>query len=376
MIEPETHHRLATFFSNLDAHSGDASLTHRMHPYPAKFIPPIARELIGSLSGQGETVLDPMCGSGTTAVEAIAQGRFAIASDINPVSLLITRAKTTPLSEADEELLDEMAWKFANFAPSGKASAPHFMNIDHWFEPGVIRALSEIKQRIDELPPGAVQDLCATAFSAIIVPVSNQEGETSWRRKNKGVTEQGVYTRFAHKLSSVTAQAYELTRANPLTATVLASDARNLQLANESVDLIVTSPPYANSHDYYLYNKLRLFWLGFDVKPVQEAEFGSRNKHSDKRAPFQDYLAAMQGVLGEARRVLRQDGRAAIVVGDSVIRGEFFSMSEHLAPLGEHVGLELVDQHRYHQQRYTRAFGRKFGTSQPKDTHIFIYEKS
>lgn len=69
-------------------------LTHGLHPYPAKFIPQIPNALIQELSSVGDTVADIFCGSGTTLLEALTLKRNAIGIDANPLSALISRAKT------------------------------------------------------------------------------------------------------------------------------------------------------------------------------------------------------------------------------------------------------------------------------------------
>src|ERR687888_55639 len=72
-------------------------LTHDYHKYPAKFIPQLAERLIKENSNSGDLVCDPFMGSGTTILEAIINSRRTYGSDINPVSVLISRAKTTPI---------------------------------------------------------------------------------------------------------------------------------------------------------------------------------------------------------------------------------------------------------------------------------------
>src|SRR5579884_1205581 len=72
-------------------------ITHDYHRYPAKFIPQIAARLIKENSGKGDLICDPFVGSGTTLVEAIVNGRRMYGSDINPVAVLISKAKTTAI---------------------------------------------------------------------------------------------------------------------------------------------------------------------------------------------------------------------------------------------------------------------------------------
>src|SRR5690606_11734032 len=114
-------------------------------------------------------------------------------------------------------------------------------------------------------------------------------------------------------------------------------------MPDRPVDLIVTSPPYANTHDYYLYNKLRMFWLGEDVKAVQDAEIGSRNLHSDRGADIDHYLTAMKQAMTQMKRSLRHGGRLILVIGDGVIRGTLHRMDRLIPPLASGLDLPLEE---------------------------------
>lgn len=78
-------------------------LTHNFYKYPARFSPDFAREIILEFTKEGDCVLDSFMGGGTTIVEAVANGRVALGVDINPISLFVTRVKTTPLSNQDKD---------------------------------------------------------------------------------------------------------------------------------------------------------------------------------------------------------------------------------------------------------------------------------
>ena len=104
-------HSEDTAFLRLDsihwdfANAKTGYLTHRLHPYPAKFIPQIPSALIQELSSVGETVGDIFCGSGTTLLEALRLKRNAVGIDANPLASLISKAKTTRLTTSDFEEL-------------------------------------------------------------------------------------------------------------------------------------------------------------------------------------------------------------------------------------------------------------------------------
>ncbi len=74
-----------------------AYVTHGYHRYPAKFIPQIVSRLAEKYTREGDFIVDPFGGCGTTIVESKLMGRPSIAVDINPVAVLITKAKITPI---------------------------------------------------------------------------------------------------------------------------------------------------------------------------------------------------------------------------------------------------------------------------------------
>jgi hypothetical protein len=84
-------------------------LTHNYYRYPARFSPLFARAVIETFSRPGDVVLDPFMGGATTLVESRALGRHAVGSDVNSLSVFLSRVKTTPLSEDDIQRVVEWA---------------------------------------------------------------------------------------------------------------------------------------------------------------------------------------------------------------------------------------------------------------------------
>jgi site-specific DNA-methyltransferase (cytosine-N4-specific) len=314
-----------------------------------------------------------MCGSGTTLVEAFLMGRQGLGGDVNPIAALVSRAKTLRLTaDGERELWDLVAAVESGIPLRADVELPDFYNRDHWFSTEVSVALAWCLSLVRRLTAPDAIALAESALSSIVVGVSRQDSETRWVRRERNVTLSEVLERFEKKLLEHLRKSMDLASVQAPVPSVWRGNASALPLASSSVDLVVTSPPYANSHDYYLYNKLRMFWLGHDVPSVQEAEFGSRNKHSDKKMPINHYLDAMVGVLSESARVIKPGKRVCVVVGDAIVRGEFFNMGVLISQLGESVGLLVDAHHEFSQQRYTKAFTRGFGTKLQKSTHVLV----
>lgn len=367
--------RLNEFFCDLESCEDKTPGTHGLHPYPAKFIPHIPRTVLGELSKPGDLVVDPMCGSGTTLVEAAIAGRPTIGIDINPIATLVSRAKTTPLSAYAQKRLRRLADLIDVVDTPSKVIIPEFRNRQHWYDDRVSAAIAHTLTLINELDEPDERTFARCALSAVLVSVSRQDSETRWVRTDRAVAPADVYGRVARRLRDSLMRAEQYCESARAPVSVITADARAMPVADSSASLVMTSPPYANSHDYYLYNKLRLFWLGYQVAPVQNAEFGSRNKHSDMKQPIDHYLDAMISIFAESSRIVRRNGHVCFVVGDAVIRGEFFDMGLILEPVAASAGLETWGHYSFSQKKFTRTFFAGFGTNQPKQTHVLIYRK-
>lgn len=147
------------------AEDNTRAYTHSIHPYPAMMIPQVAGRLIDMYANPKAVVLDPFCGSGSVLLEAFMRGYDAYGIDINPLSLLISRVKTTPLNykilqDKLEEIL-EKTYLVKN------PNIPNFFNIDYWFKPEVISKLTALKIAIDSIKERSIKDFFRVVLSKI-----------------------------------------------------------------------------------------------------------------------------------------------------------------------------------------------------------------
>lgn len=368
---------------DLDSVRDKNYLTHGLHPYAAKFIPQIPKAIIERFSAPRDLVVDPFCGSGTSLVEACLAGRDALGTDINPIGCLIARAKTCGLDDAGageiEKLLLELQGTLQRvraYGDSGVPSAPpfNFPNQDHWFERSVLQELAYIAALVRSIRHSTARSLAATALSAIVVTVSRQAGETRWvavsKRSYTGLTIEN----YLEKLTDVRTRALQFERHKASRCVVAQCDARTLPLRSQSAQLIVTSPPYVNTYDYYLYHKLRFFILGYENRPVEFAEIGSRHRHSDWGEGLDSYVSAMACCFDEFVRVLKPGGTIGLVVGDGVLRGELIDMGKVFRRLLSTAQLRLIGHDRFQQRKYTTSFSRSFGRHH-KLSHLILAQK-
>jgi len=358
-------------------------LTHNFHPYPCKFIPQIPRNLIIQLTKEGDTILDPFCGSGTTLVEAKLLNRNAIGVDLNPIATLTSEVKTTKLTlkkiESINNLLSKIKKEIETYYQNGKTrkkySIPDFKNMQHWFQTNVVHELGIIKAYIESVKDKKVKNYLLLAFSSIIVTVSNQESDTRFAAINKDIKPFETYSEFSRKLDDMNKRMIEfIERGSNAKVSIFRADSRNLSfLKDNSIDFIVTSPPYANTYDYYLYHKFRMYWLGYQVKQVQTNEIGSRNRYSSKKEDISTFGEDLSKCLSEMSRVLKNGKFAVIIIGDSVIRGKIIRANKLISDIAIKNNFELVKEISYNLERSSKQFNEKF-RNREKLEYVIVFK--
>lgn len=310
---------------------------HSLHPYPAKFISSIPRALITSLGAPlGTAVLDPFCGAGTTLVVAQELGIPSIGIDLNPIACLISRIKTTPLPAG----LMVAALRVAAAAHPDLADVPDIPNLNHWFSEEARASLASLVVQIDAERNEAVRDHLRLALSNIIVRVSNQESDTRYAAVDKPISARSVRERFLVSCMRIE----EAKRKRDLASSpvrVVESDilAVTPDLIGREISLVVTSPPYPNAYEYWLYHKYRMWWLGYDPLAVKEREIGARAHYFRKQhATFDEFRAQMARVLALLDAVLIPGGYACFVLGRSRIHGVDYDNAGMIAEEAQRVG--------------------------------------
>jgi site-specific DNA-methyltransferase (cytosine-N4-specific) len=296
---------------------------HNIHPYPARFIPQIPSRLIELLpSASRKPVFDPFCGAGTTLVAAVEHGLPAVGVDLNPIATLISRVKTTPLTAR----LTARAEEIVAAARAATVSIPALPRLDHWFAREVQEAVAALVAQIDREPQVAETDALKLALSRIVVRVSNQDSDTRYAAVQKDVSPEQVYRLFVEAARAIEAALVETFGGLfPPDSDCRVIEADVLSLAPEDigpVGLVVTSPPYPNAYEYWLYHKYRMYWLGHDPIAVREAEIGARPHYFKKNHQTEhDFERQMRDCFGLLAEVMERRSYACFVVGNSIIHG-------------------------------------------------------
>lgn len=356
-----------------------------IHPFPARMAPGIALEAVGD-SRTMLRVLDPMAGSGTVLAVARANGHRAVGIDVDPLAVLMARVWTRTVDaqrvrEKAVEVLNRAKGRFAGL-PVGLAY-PRYSDeetrefVRYWFDDYARRQLTALSTTIGGLRDDAMREILWCAFSRLII--TKQAGaslaiDLSHSRPHRHFKRAPIQP-FDKFLSAVDVIASNCPQdgTGPLgpPSLVKRGDARNLDIESDSIDLVLTSPPYLNAIDYMRCSKFSLVWMGHTVSELRcirgesvgaEARLDEVSDAAQVSALIKElklkpklsarhhqllarYVWDMGKVIGECARVLRRGGRAVYVVGDSTCRGTFIRNSVVVSLAAQQYGLSAISQH-------------------------------
>jgi DNA modification methylase len=265
-------------FKGIQASAG----IYGIHPYPAMFHFLVIRELLQNFSSKKDTVLDPFMGSGVVAGECLISERNFIGYDINPLAVLIAKVRTTPIKlqlllKNLEKILEEINLK--------KYEPVEFFNIHYWFDEKVINELSKLRQAIFEIKECEIRDFFKVAFSETVRKVSKAKfNEFKLLRKKEENYNFNVLKVFKEISVRNIKLLTEFYKKFPPTKIVLNLEERNIldgiPINDESIDLVITSPPYGDSKTtvaYGQFSRLSLNWLKIE-KNIDNISLGSKPK--------------------------------------------------------------------------------------------------
>lgn len=280
--------------------------------WKGQFSPQLVEALLRAYAKTGDIVLDPFVGSGTVILEALRLGLEVVGTEINPAAATLARLYTASTygtlhrAEALTEL--DRALRRASIGCDGAGA----------LFPGTGDAPWQSLLRI--LRPQPRGSLESHLLEALVV-ASDLYQRPDWKR---------VLSRWEEIRRLI--ECLPLARVGPVVAL---ADARALPVGDETIDLVVTSPPYINVFNYHQQYRASVEAIGWDVLPIARSEIGSNRKFRGNRLlTVVQYCLDMTLCLLELRRTLRRDARAIFVVGrESNVRKTAFYNAKILAEL-------------------------------------------
>lgn len=310
-----------------DEDAEDRAHVHGFHSYPARAHPVTVRRLVDELVPEDGTVLDPFCGSGTVLVESMLAGRSAIGSDLNPLAVMLSRAKTFPHPPAKTEALVKAAEGVAEFADAkrkAKSGASKRLPQEDvaTFAPHVLLELASLRDGIGKAPPETRPELMLV-LSSILVKLSARRGDTTEEQVEKRIAAGYPAKLFVKKTQDLARRFDDLFAEMPKPpprARVFEDDAAVLgKVEDATIDAVITSPPYVATYDYLQHHELRLRWLGLDARKLARGEMGARRNYV--RLGGREATASWEGELAKLfrslARVMKRDASLVLLIADS-----------------------------------------------------------
>lgn len=322
---------------------------HSLHEvsYRACFKPQLPRFFIERLTGPGDRVYDPFMGRGTTLLEAALLGRVPLGCDLNPLSRTLVRPRLEPPT------LAAVSERLGGLDLARAAEAPDDLLV--FYHPETLRAIAALRAHLLARERAGTLDAVdrwirmvavnrltghsAGFFSVYTLPPNQATSVKAQRRINEKRNQipprrdvpKLILKKSGQLLKELTdAERMQLAEVSPLMQLLTASADATPDLAEASVQLIVTSPPFLDVVDYQQDNWLRAWFCGIDAAALDLWQFRR----------LDDWQEAMTGTLRELRRVLAPSGHVAFEVGE--VRNRSLELEQQVLSAGIAAGLEPV----------------------------------
>lgn len=363
---------------------------HRWYPYIEGFSINFVKSILNNYNSN-IIVYDPFNGSGTTSLTASSMGIKSYASEVNPFMRFIANTKVNVVKsilENDEtfilnktfydlctKLLDTNYKKL--IVKECKTINDCYIEKD-FFDKKVLQDISYIKYLIKKINNDDIKDLALLSLASIIVEISNMIRAADLRKKTlkeKKAVSNGVIELFIQKFSNVISDIQSVKYIDFETTEFISDNAKSItEKYYNTVDLIITSPPYVNGTNYFRNTKLELWILDFisqetDLKKYREQAITAginnvsvKNKivsldivepyakqldklSTDKRIPkmIRAYFSDMNIVFNNFNLLLKNSGRIYFDIGDSEYYGVHIPVDDLIISIAKNNNFKLIE---------------------------------
>ena len=372
-----------------------------IHWYLATFPPLIPMYLISLLSKEGEVVLDPFGGAGTTAIKSIELNRRFVYNDLNPFAVEIAKAKVALINLAikqpdflsNEEERIEQFRLHENNIEQFIVSQGIDEKTKKWYEPQTLLELCSILNLIvnDVLANEQEVIIRHCAFSAILKASCSQTDHITYITDNccpKSLIYINAIKLYLDQISTTRMAAREFKKRytaifanhdniieNLTNSIIHSGDSRKMDwIKDNSIDLVVTSPPYLCAQDYIKTMRLtNMFFHNEAAKEKMQMEIGSRRKRSSNSAKtVAEYYNDMDQIFAEISRVLKNGKYFCLIIGQGSgkITKEYDTVNDLKALLQEKHGFSLE----YSAKRH--IWSRRIHVGGVSEESILVFKKA
>lgn len=331
------------------------------HSYPATFVPEIPYTLIELLSRPSAVVYDPFSGIGTTVFQSLFLGRIPYGAEICRIAIGFMKNMWTLLRpDIDISPIDDLIDRINEcYSPdidySGRLEG-HPAQVDElrpWYAPETFNQLLYLASCQNECIDPASHAAIGITLSATLKSASAQGrgwgciSDNMLPKQEQLTKKKDAIKQIARRLGILKRDVAQARDSLPPGSTeflihadvdshILRTDvSQSTIVADDSVDLIITSPPYANMTDYSLSQRLSYYWTGLDPMEDLPCEIGARRKRS-RSSSIQDYTEAMKTVATEVSKSLKIGGYFCLVM--PIFSGTRYNNTQRQRSIEEFIG--------------------------------------
>lgn len=310
-------------------------LTHDFLRWYGKLIPQLVSKLINLYTNEDETVLANFSGSGTVALEAHLLGRNAIGIDANPLALLLSKVKSSPADFNPESVMALLA---SNLPAEARENYDENEFLQKWFSKESYTSLDRYFVAAQNISDDKLRDTIILALLSIVKKLSKVDARcVNHIVVDKSKKEFKVETELKSKLESISNDVKDLLpKKSKCTVSIIQGNARQLEMKDNSVDFIISHPPYLGAIDYTNMYQLENYFFGSDNKAIDALDISTTS--------LKNYLKSMESVFSEMERVLKPGKHMAVIIGDNRKDGKIQpTFSYFIQDAQQRLGLELRD---------------------------------
>lgn len=352
------------------------NLTHGYHRYPAKFLPELVKKLIEKYTLETHNIADVFAGCGTTLVEGKLHGRKTVGVDINPVAQLITRAKINPIKPQLLKIaFDSLQEQIVPYNAIKKYSKKKHPRIDYWFDEINKNKIAFLYSKILTIKEEKVRDFFLCALSHVLKNCSRWLQDSTKPQVDPDKTPSEVFSSFvlhSKRMIKKNEEFYKKLKDDNLLSTpcnIKLADSRRTRIRSNSINAIITSPPYVTSYEYADIHQLTAYWFDYisDISTFRRKFIGTFHSLNKKiRIPtycptakdiveklssvepkcareVSNYFTDMLAVAKEMYRISATNGVVCLVIGNTTLRNIKISSAEVFAEMLFSVGFEIED---------------------------------
>ncbi len=348
--------------------------THGYHRYPAKFLPNVVKKLIENYVSSDFVIADLFAGCGTTLVEAKIHGIRSVGTDINPIATLITRVKTTPIEPQQlQDAYNNILSSFDKFREENYISIQVHERLDYWFRSEEKYRIAHLYQQVNNIKDTILREFFLVAISHILK-------NCSWWLQSSTKPQRDLEKNIPNPFDSFKQHCAHMMKGNlqfynqlsekgfmNVDCIINQADARHTAIADDSVDIIITSPPYVTSYEYADIHQLTGYWMDYfsDINSFRKLFIGTSYSgksetiklnnilgdsivdalsKKDKRIAndVSNYFNDMHAVSQEMYRIVKSNGYACIVIGNTTLRDINIKSAEVFYDLLMTIGFKKV----------------------------------